>query len=404
MTTIRTQAIPKFPASVEAGDGIVITRSGGVFTFSVDPEFRPSFSGALGAGKLLFADSPTSIGGIVDATLGNVLLSGGAGNPPSYGKAGLTTHVSGVLPPANGGTGVVNSGTVSLGGNLATSGGALTFTLTGPTSLTLPTSGTVARAGVNSDIATMSAVTTISSAVSFTNNTAATSPTTGAIKTAGGIGSQGAGVFGGGVAVTGGLGAAPIAANVMAMDHQGGGSARFISYGSNTSTPGRHVFHQSSSNNSVFRDAFTVETDGGVVIGSPTGGTKGAGTLNATAVYDDNSLLTCMAVEWLLTGQVNLAKWDAMSPKEYHGTGHLFVEMLHEGFDPRDPAQYIARLQRDSALPGMPTEANWTHGRLSVAELQNRLVLAVEMLAIAFIGYRDLVDARLGALEGQLAR
>lgn len=35
---------------------------------------------------------------------------------------------------------------------------------------------------------------------------------------------------------------------------------------------------------------------GGVVVGSPTGGDKGAGTLNAVAVYDDNVLLT----DWLL--------------------------------------------------------------------------------------------------------
>src|ERR1043166_6216632 len=38
MSTIRIQALPKFPASVEAGDGITIERSAGVFTFSLDPE------------------------------------------------------------------------------------------------------------------------------------------------------------------------------------------------------------------------------------------------------------------------------------------------------------------------------------------------------------------------------
>ncbi len=38
---------------------------------------------------------------------------------------------------------------------------------------------------------------------------------------------------------------------------------------------------------------FTVWGDGGIVVGnSPTGGNKGAGTINATAVYDDNVLLT----------------------------------------------------------------------------------------------------------------
>jgi hypothetical protein len=36
MSTIRIQALPKFPASVEAGDGITIARHNGVFTFSLD--------------------------------------------------------------------------------------------------------------------------------------------------------------------------------------------------------------------------------------------------------------------------------------------------------------------------------------------------------------------------------
>ena len=36
---------------------------------------------------------------------GNALISGGVGVAPSYGKIGLTTHVNGTLPVANGGTG-----------------------------------------------------------------------------------------------------------------------------------------------------------------------------------------------------------------------------------------------------------------------------------------------------------
>ena len=36
---------------------------------------------------------------------GNVLISGGVATAPSYGKVGLTTHVSGTLAVGNGGTG-----------------------------------------------------------------------------------------------------------------------------------------------------------------------------------------------------------------------------------------------------------------------------------------------------------
>jgi len=56
------------------------------------------------------------------------------------------SKVSGTLLGANGGTGVANTGkTITLGGNLTTSGAnATTLTTTGTTSVTLPTSGTLA--------------------------------------------------------------------------------------------------------------------------------------------------------------------------------------------------------------------------------------------------------------------
>ena len=46
---------------------------------------------------------------LADVATGNAVISGGVGVAPSYGKIGLTTHVSGTLPVANGGTGVTTS-------------------------------------------------------------------------------------------------------------------------------------------------------------------------------------------------------------------------------------------------------------------------------------------------------
>ena len=56
-------------------------------------------------GDLIFADSSASLGKIPDTAIGEVLLSGGVGISPAYGKVGLATHVDGVLPTGNGGTG-----------------------------------------------------------------------------------------------------------------------------------------------------------------------------------------------------------------------------------------------------------------------------------------------------------
>jgi hypothetical protein len=69
-------------------------------------------------GDLLYADTTTSLARLADAATGNALISGGISADPSWGKIGLTTHVSGTLPVNNGGTGVTTStgtGAVVLG-------------------------------------------------------------------------------------------------------------------------------------------------------------------------------------------------------------------------------------------------------------------------------------------------
>jgi hypothetical protein len=69
----------------------------------------PATSGGTGqssyaVGDLLYADTTTSLAKLADVATGNALISGGVGIAPSWGKIGLTTHVSGTLPVANGGT------------------------------------------------------------------------------------------------------------------------------------------------------------------------------------------------------------------------------------------------------------------------------------------------------------
>ena len=56
-------------------------------------------------GDLLYAPTATTVSKLSDVVTGNALISGGVGVAPSYGKIGLTTHISGTLPVGNGGTG-----------------------------------------------------------------------------------------------------------------------------------------------------------------------------------------------------------------------------------------------------------------------------------------------------------
>lgn len=67
-------------------------------TFTVPATFN--------AGDLLHASASNTVTALADVATGNALISGGVGIAPAYGKIGLTTHISGTLPIANGGTNV----------------------------------------------------------------------------------------------------------------------------------------------------------------------------------------------------------------------------------------------------------------------------------------------------------
>lgn len=56
-------------------------------------------------GDILYASGSTALSKLADVATGNALISGGVATAPSWGKIGLTTHVSGTLAIANGGTG-----------------------------------------------------------------------------------------------------------------------------------------------------------------------------------------------------------------------------------------------------------------------------------------------------------
>jgi hypothetical protein len=57
-------------------------------------------------GDLIYASATNTWANLADVATGNALISGGVGVAPSWGKIGLTTHVSGTLGVGNGGTGL----------------------------------------------------------------------------------------------------------------------------------------------------------------------------------------------------------------------------------------------------------------------------------------------------------
>lgn len=136
---------------------------------------RPATAGGTGitsyaVGDLLYADTTTTLAKLADVATGNALISGGVGVAPSWGKIGLTTHVSGILPVVNGGTGdstytdgqllIGNSVGNTLTKNTLTAGNGISVT-NGNGTITLAASGAIfssAPVTVTSDYSVASTV------------------------------------------------------------------------------------------------------------------------------------------------------------------------------------------------------------------------------------------------------
>lgn len=81
----------------------VIYRVGGT---DVVPADGGTGISSYAVGDILYASGATTISKLAGVATGNALISGGVTTAPSWGKIGLTTHVSGTLPIANGGTNI----------------------------------------------------------------------------------------------------------------------------------------------------------------------------------------------------------------------------------------------------------------------------------------------------------
>jgi hypothetical protein len=90
-------------------------------------------------GDILYANTTTTLAKLADIATGNALISGGVSTPPSWGKIGLTTHVTGILPLANGGT---NANLTAVnGGVVYSNGSAIAISAAGTSGQVLTSNG-----------------------------------------------------------------------------------------------------------------------------------------------------------------------------------------------------------------------------------------------------------------------
>lgn len=125
---------------------------------------------------------------------------------------------------------------------------------------------------------------------------------------------------------------------------------------------GSKIEFRTIDNGTVTLDSrMTIDHDGSVVVGSPTGGSKGPGTINALAVYDDNVLLT-----------------DYVFEDEY---ALLSVEQMRAFF------------KRHKHLPTIPGREAWEKGSFSVGKIATHLWETVEVQARYIAELHDRVAA-----------
>ena len=143
----------------------------------------------------------------------------------------------------------------------------------------------------------------------------------------------------------------------------------------------------------------------GIYMVGATGGDKGTGSINATAVYDDNTLLTCYVLEGWLDGAINVDRWDAAVPdredeERRHERARGFAAVLK---DRLDTDKLIAWVRRNRRLPAFPGPDHWRdrhNSKMASGDVLQRLWETVELLFVHMVKGHE----RTKALEERVAK
>lgn len=130
----------------------------------------------LPANQLVLGNGTNAVTAVANA---DGVLIGSASGAPTFGKVNLASHVTGVVPLANGGTGVANSNPASI------TIGNVTLNASEASAVTLPVTGTLATLD-GAETLTNKTIRAVTVAVSDTTD--ATTAATGALTVAGGVG------------------------------------------------------------------------------------------------------------------------------------------------------------------------------------------------------------------------
>lgn len=131
----------------------------------------------------------------------------------------------------------------------------------------------------------------------------------------------------------------------------------------------------------------------GMYTANATGTDQGADTINAKAVYDDGVLL-CAPLEEAATGKTSRKKWQRLAP---NGGFDVYDRMKRAGFKPRNARAFVDEMHSRQALPGYYNVDEWEQAnadekRVSLAARHERLLLTLDLMALAIADLTDKVE------------
>jgi hypothetical protein len=425
----------------------------GVITSTIPVAFGGTGITSYAIGDMIYASAATVLSHVPAAATGNVLLSGTA---PSWNKVTLTGHVSGVLPIANGGTAAadVTNARINLGLVIGTNVQAFDATLSGLAGLTTASDQAIYSTGVNTfamtgftsygrslvdDVDAAAARTTLGLGTMATQAASAVAITGGSIdvptlKVSGvAVPTQStANIWTAAQTVT--LATAAAVPLTLTSTEAGAAVGPTLNLFRDSVSPftadvaGAVTFTARNSANavvgygsiqSVLADVTGGSEDGrinvatvingssvivaqfgpGLVVGAPTGGDKGVGTINATGVYDDNTLLTGYVLEAALDGAIDKPKWDKIGIRGVHEPMRRFSAMVETGSrNPLTIDGFSDFWKTYRHLPSLPDEEQPSLlEQPSTGQWIQMLVETVELLAV----HVDGLNERLNRLEPQ---
>jgi hypothetical protein len=167
----KTGVAPVLASLTGTASRLLVTNGAGSITLNIDPTYAgqntittlgtigtgiwqgtviaPQYGGtglntsATPQGTMFYIDPAGTWATLAKSTTATRYISNtGTSNDPAWAQVDLTNGVTGLLPPANGGTGA-NNGT----NTLTINGGNITFTSANPSNVTLPASGVLATTG-----------------------------------------------------------------------------------------------------------------------------------------------------------------------------------------------------------------------------------------------------------------